>query len=95
MVNIHNVSSEESENSMIEINSYEDIPNFNNEEEEANFWENHCLGDKILDQMENFENIPLTENEILGKLRKLPKEKQQEVLDFTEFLLQKVRSPLL
>lgn len=79
-----------SQNSMIEINSYQDIPKFQNENEEADFWANHCLGDQILDQMESFENNSLIENSLLEKLRQLPKEKQQEVLDFTEFLLQKV-----
>jgi hypothetical protein len=79
-----------SQNSMIEINNYQDIPKFKNEDEEADFWANHCLGDKILDQMESFEDISLIENEVLEKLRQLPKEKQQEVLNFTDFLLQKI-----
>jgi hypothetical protein len=80
-----------SQNSMIEINSYQDIPKFKNEDEEADFWATHCLGDQILDQMESFEDIYFIENSLLEKLRQLPQEKQQEVLDFTEFLLQKVR----
>ncbi len=79
-----------SQNSMIEINNYQDIPKFKNEDEEADFWANHCLGDSILNQMENFEDISLIENEVLEKLRQLPKEKQQEVLNFTDFLLQKI-----
>lgn len=79
-----------SQNSMIEINSFQDIPKFQNESEEADFWTNHCLGDKILDRMESFEDISLIENQVLEKLRQLPKEKQQEVLNFTEFLLQKI-----
>lgn len=75
---------------MIEINNFQDIPKFQNEDEEADFWANNCLGDKILDRMQGFNGISLIENEVLEKLRQLPKEKQQEVLDFTEFLLQKV-----
>jgi hypothetical protein len=66
-----------SQDSLIEINSFQDIPKFQNEDEEADFWANHCLGDKILNQMEGFENISLIENEVLEKLRQLPKEKQQ------------------
>lgn len=79
-----------SQDSMIEINIFQEISQFKNEDEEADFWANHCLGDVILDQMESFDDISLIENAVLEKLRQLPKEKQQEVLDFTDFLLQKV-----
>lgn len=36
---------------MKEISSLEEIPDFKSEEEEAEFWATHSLGDEILDKM--------------------------------------------
>ncbi|MFN6300543.1 MAG: hypothetical protein ACK4WI_23035 [Microcystis sp.] len=41
----------------IEIKSFQEISKFKNEDEKADFWANHCLGDAILDQMERFNDI--------------------------------------
>ena len=35
-----------------ELTNWEDIPEFETEEEEQAFWDNHCLGDNTLEQMQ-------------------------------------------
>ena len=77
------------ENIIQEINNFSEVPIFENEAEEADFWANHGLGDDLLESMTPFELDETIEPEILTKLRLLPTDKQKEVLDFTEFLFQK------
>lgn len=51
-----------------EIISWEDIPEFETEEEEQAFWDNHCLGDDILKQMKPVkESHPKSESYCLGE----------------------------
>ena len=77
------------ENIIQEINNFSEVPTFENEAEEADFWASHCLGDDLLESMTPFELDENIEQKILTKLRLLPTDKQKEVLDFTEFLFQK------
>lgn len=77
------------ENIIQEINNFSEVPIFENEAEEADFWSHHALGDDLLESMATFELDDNIEQEILTKLRLLPTDKQKEVLDFTEFLFQK------
>ena len=35
-----------------EITEWKSIPEFKTEEEDQAFWDNHCLGDDILEQMQ-------------------------------------------
>ena len=35
-----------------EITNWESIPEFETEEEEQAFWDKHCLGDDVLEQMQ-------------------------------------------
>jgi hypothetical protein len=37
---------------MITIHSYDELPNFKSEDEEAQFWAAHTLDEELLDQME-------------------------------------------
>jgi len=78
------------EKMLTEINNLSEIPTFKNEEEEAIFWDNHGLGDDLLESMISFELEENIEAEIVTKLRLLPMEKQKQVLDFTESLCQKL-----
>lgn len=80
----------EKENMMTEINHLSEIPFLKNEEEEAMFWDNHCLGDNLLESMTSFNLEKDIEEEILSKLRLLPMEKQKQVLCFTESLYEKL-----
>lgn len=42
-----------------EIHSWDEVPDFQSEAEEAEFWSNHCLGDEILTEMASMpEDIP-------------------------------------
>ncbi|AFZ49473.1 hypothetical protein [Dactylococcopsis salina] len=41
-----------------EITNWESIPEFETEEEEQAFWDNHCLGDDILEQMQPVQHFP-------------------------------------
>jgi len=41
-----------------EITNWEFIPEFETEEEEQAFWDNHCLGDDILEQMQPVQQPP-------------------------------------
>lgn len=50
-----------SQEGIIEVNSFQDIPNFPNEEEEADFWNNHGLGDNILDKIESWDDFVIEE----------------------------------
>ena len=36
---------------LIEIHSWDEVPEFASETEEAEFWSTHCLGDEILAEM--------------------------------------------
>ncbi|BAQ61919.1 hypothetical protein GM3708_2325 [Geminocystis sp. NIES-3708] len=78
------------EKMMKEINKLSEIPNFKNEEEEAIFWDNHGLGDDLLESMTSFDIEENIEAEILTKLRLLSMDKKRQVLDFTESLCQKM-----
>ena len=68
---------------MKEIQNFTQIPEFVSEQQEAEFWDNHCLGDELLTKMETVENQVPIEQAILEKLRLLPADKQQEILDKT------------
>ncbi len=78
------------ENQMSEIKNFSEVPVFNNEAEEANFWDHHGLGNDLLAELKPFNIENNIEQYILENLRILPLDKQQEVLDFTEFLRQKI-----
>lgn len=41
-----------------EITNWDSVPGFETEEEEQAFWDNHCLGDNILEQMQPVERPP-------------------------------------
>jgi hypothetical protein len=43
--------SENKQSEMLEVNSFDEIPIFKNESDEAEFWANHCLSDELLEQM--------------------------------------------
>lgn len=82
----------EPENLMIEINTWDEVPQFNNEDEEAEFWSHHCLGDEALEKMESLELLLPIEQAILDKLRHLSVESQKNLLDFADFLYHKEKA---
>lgn len=43
--------SESKQTRMIEIHSFSEIPKFQIEAEEAEFWASHCMSDELLEQM--------------------------------------------
>lgn len=55
------------ENDMIEIQSFDEIPDFKSEDEERAYWETHTLGEGILEKMER-RNKLLEEREFSGKV---------------------------
>lgn len=58
---------------MREIRSFDEVPTFANEEEEARFWATHSLGDEILGKMERRNRI-LERREYSGKVNlRMPK----------------------
>lgn len=58
---------------MKEIHSFDEVPEFASEEEEAKFWETHSLGDEVLEKMER-RNRLLERREYSGKINlRMPK----------------------
>jgi diaminopimelate decarboxylase len=49
-----------------EIHSWDEVPEFHSEAEEADFWGNHCLGDEILAKMVSIpeDTLPPIERQI-------------------------------
>ena len=56
-----------SDRSMTEIHSFDEVPEFGSEEEEAEFWATHTLGDGLLEKMER-RNKVLERREYSGKV---------------------------
>lgn len=50
---------------LTEIQSWDEVPNFASEAEEAEFWSTHALGDALLDRME-----PIPESELPLDIRR-------------------------
>jgi hypothetical protein len=44
---------------MIELESWDEVPEFTTEAEEADYWESHSLGQALLDQMRPLSNDDL------------------------------------
>jgi len=40
-----------------EINNWESIPDFETEEEEQAFWDKHCLGNAVLEEMKPVKEL--------------------------------------
>ncbi len=55
------------ENGMIEIQSFDEVPDFESEKEEREYWETHTLGDGILNKMER-RNKLLENRKFSGKV---------------------------
>lgn len=73
-----------SANDMKEIHSFEEVPEFENEEEEAEFWATHSLGDGLLDKMER-RNKLLEGRQYSGKVNlRMPKSLHRDLVHDAE-----------
>lgn len=65
---------------MKEIHSFDEVPEFANEEEEAEFWATHALGEGLLEKMER-RNKLLEEFEYSGKVNlRMPKSLHRDLV---------------
>ena len=48
-----------SDDDLIPVNSWDEIPRFTNEDEEHEFWSTHSLGEPLLDQMQPVDDDTL------------------------------------
>jgi hypothetical protein len=78
---------------LIEIQSWQEVPEFSTEAEEATFWSTHALGESLLEKMAALPDDLLPtprsqpiKSELLKILDQLPEPLLVEVRDFAEFL---------
>ncbi len=69
-----------STNDVKEIRSFDEVPEFTSEEEEAEFWATHSLGDELLEKMER-RNKLLEEHQYSGKINlRMPKSLHRDLV---------------
>jgi hypothetical protein len=81
---------------LTEVQSWEEVPEFASEAEEADFWATHSLGEMLLAEMAPIATdlLPITrsqpvKSELIGILDQLPEPLLLQVRDFADFLRHK------